>query len=169
MKTRILSQQRIIVVSSATVGTILAVLFVAQDVAKQPVLITSLASSSFLLYYQPLNEINRFRPLVFSHVISSLIGYIASLIFPVPYISAAVCITLSVIAMLAFRIVHPPAVSTSLVFSYRPHEATALLTFFLTLMVVVILAFIYLFMHRIIRPGRFAGHFGLNDNPPGRK
>ena len=63
------SSYRLAVVSGATVVTILTVIFVVQDLARQPVLVTSLASSTFLLYYQPGNEINRLRPLVFGHLI----------------------------------------------------------------------------------------------------
>jgi CBS-domain-containing membrane protein len=104
---------------------------------------------------------NRLKPLILGHLLSCLIGFVASLMLPVPYISAAVSITVSVIAMTLLRIAYPPAVSTSLIFSYRPHEVSSLLTFLLTLLVVAVLAFLYFVLIHGIRPSRFAGLFGL--------
>lgn len=158
------------VVSTATVLSVLIVIFIVQDLIRQPVLITSLASSTFLLYYQPLNEINRFGPLVFGHIIATSIGYLASLLLPVPYVSAAVSMALSIVVLVLLRMVHPPAISTSLVFSYRPHDATVIVTFLLTLAVVIALAFTYLLLRKGIQPSRWAHHFGLHeqDGRPGQ-
>lgn len=154
---------RAIVVGGATVATLLVTIFVVRDLARQPVLVTSLASSTFLLYYQPANEVNRFRPLIFGHLLSCFVGFVASIILPAPYISAAVSISVSVMAMMMLRITYPPAVSTSLVFSYRPHEISALLTFILTLFMVVTLAVLYFVLIRGIKPSRFASLFGLEQ------
>lgn len=156
-------------VSGATVATILVVIFIVRDLAHQPVLVTSLASSTFLLYYQPLNEMNRLRPLVLGHLLSCVTGFVASLVLPVPYLSAAVSIAVSVTAMTLLRIAYPPAVSTSLIFSYRPHDVSALLTFLLTLLVVAVLAFLYFVLVHGIRPSRVARWFGFPEEtrPPG--
>ena len=93
---------RLITVAIATVISTTAVIFVVRDMAKQPVLITSLASSIFLLYHQPLNEINRFTPIVAGHLIAVTVGYLATLLLPMPYISAAVSVAAAVIILHRF-------------------------------------------------------------------
>lgn len=124
---------------------------------------TSLASSTFLLYCQPLNEINRFKPPVFGHLLAAMVGFAAALVLPIPYASSAASITVSVILMSLPGIVYPPAVSTSLIFSYRPHDASAVATFMLTLVVGVVPAALYILLHRGIKPSRWADQFGLTD------
>ena len=155
------SHQQITVVSVATVLTVLAVIFVVQGVRHQPVLVTSLASSVFLLYWQPLNEVNRFKPLVFSHLIAMSVGYAASLVLPPPYASAAVALAVCVPLLSFLRLVHPPAISTSLVFSYRPQETSALSTFVVAIAVVVALAFVYLLLRWGVQPRKWAHLFGF--------
>jgi CBS-domain-containing membrane protein len=154
---------RLFVVTVATMVTILVVLIIDQDVGKQPLLVASLASSSFLMYYQPLNEVNRFGPLVLGQLTCAVFGFLANLLLRDPLSSAAVAVSFSVVAMMLLRIVHPPAVATSLVFAYRPHGVSALGTFFLTLLVVLVLAAVYVVLNLGIRPSRWAAAFGFEE------
>ncbi len=155
------SARRLVAVSVATIATVLLLIFVVQDLARQPVLVTSLASSAFLLYYQPQNEVNRFKPLVFGHALAAGVGFVASLLLPLPYVATAVGIATTVVLMSLLRIVYPPAISTTLVFAYRPHDVTVIVTFLGTLAVVLVLALVYFALWYGIAPRRWGAHFGF--------
>ncbi|MHB1416124.1 MAG: HPP family protein, partial [Chloroflexota bacterium] len=147
----------------ATVVTVVGAIFLVQGLARQPILITSLASSAFLFYYQPLNEVNRFAPLVFGHLLAAGVGFLAALFLPVPYASTAVSIAGTVVLLMVLRLVHPPAISTSLVFSYQPHGVPALLTFALVLFIIAVLGLLYVLLRIGIQPSRWAHFFGLTS------
>ena len=121
--------------------------------------VSNLASSVFLVYYQSLNEINHFTPLVLGHVLAA--GDLAegSVTLLLPYAAARAGIAVAVVRMRALRIVYSPAISTSLVFSSRPHEVSALATILMT-RVVVILAARYATLRHGISPSRLAHRFG---------
>ncbi len=160
---RRLSTRHLTIVSGATVLSVLLVIFIVQDVARQPVLVTSLASSAFLLYYQPRNEINDFKPLVFGHLLAVMMGYGASLLLPIPYWSSILSVVGTVVLLSLLRLVHPPAISTSLVFSYRPYELDAVVTFLLSLVVILALGLIYLLLRHGIRSTHWASFFDLKE------
>lgn len=156
---RRLSTRHLTIVSGATVLSVLLVIFIVQDVARQPVL----ASSAFLLYYQPRNEINDFKPLVFGHLLAVMMGYGASLLLPIPYWSSILSVVGTVVLLSLLRLVHPPAISTSLVFSYRPYELDAVVTFLLSLVVILALGLIYLLLRHGIRSTHWASFFDLKE------
>ena len=157
------SAEHLAVVSIATVLSVLAVIFVVQELARRPILVASLGSSAFLLFFQPRNEVNNFRPLVFGHLLAAATGYGANLLFPEPYLSVAGGLAVTVLLLTGLRLVHPPAISTSLVFAYRPEQAEAIVTFGLTLAVVVALALIYFFLRHGISATRWAPLFDPED------
>ena len=153
------SVQHLAAVSIATVLSVIAVIFVVQELASRPILVASLGSSAFLLYFQPRNEVNNFRPLVLGHLLAAATGYGANLLLPEPYLSVATGLAVTVLLLTGLRLVHPPAISTSLVFAYRPEQAEAIVTFGLTLLVVVALALIYFFLRHGISATRWASFF----------
>lgn len=154
--------RRVTAVSAATVITVVLMIVVIEQIAEQAVLVTSLAASTFLLYYQPLHRMNRFVPVVGGHLIAAGAGFLADEVIPSSTVALAVAITVTVVTLASLRIIHPPAISTSVVFAYRPHDASALLTFSLTLAVVVALAAVYLLLRHVIAPRRWAHLFGLD-------
>ncbi|MDX1664458.1 MAG: HPP family protein [Candidatus Promineifilaceae bacterium] len=153
------SAEHLAAVAIATVLSVVAIIFVVQELATRPILVASLGSSAFLLYFQPRNEVNNFKPLVFGHLLAAVTGYGANLLFPEPYLSVASGLAVTVLLLAALRLVHPPAISTSLVFAYRPEQAVAIVTFGLTLAVVVALALIYFFLRHGISATRWATLF----------
>lgn len=157
--------RRVATVSAATVITVVLMIVVVEQIAEQAVLVTSLAASTFLLYYQPLHRMNRFVPVVGGHLIAAGVGFLADEIIPSATLALAVSITVTVTALASLRIIHPPAISTSVVFAYQPHDAGALLTFSLTLAVVIALAVVYLLLRHVIAPRRWAHLFGLDEGP----
>ncbi|WP_426119501.1 HPP family protein [Kocuria sp. LHG3120] len=159
--------KRVAMVGAATVITVVLMIVVVEQIARQAVLVTSLAASTFLLYYQPLHRMNRFVPVVGGHLIAAGVGFLSDKFIPGGTLAPAVAITVTVAALAGLRIIHPPAVSTSVVFAYRPHEVSALLTFSLTLVVVVALAAVYLLLRHVIAPRRWAYLFGLDEHPDG--
>jgi hypothetical protein len=90
-------------------------------------------------------------------------GYGASLLLPIPYWSSILSVVGTVVLLSLLRLVHPPAISTSLVFSYRPYELDAVVTFLLSLVVILALGLIYLLLRHGIRSTRWATFFDLED------
>jgi HPP family len=91
-----------------------------------------------------------------AHITAALVGVGAFLIFGEGYLSGAVAMGLTITLLILFGIMHPPAVSTSLIFAFRVQEAKTLLVFLMALAMVAVLYVIHrvalALLHRIV-PG----------------
>ena len=88
-----------------------------------------------------------------------LVSYGAHVLLPEPYLSTLAGLGLTILLLALMRAVHPPAVSTSLVFAYRPVDVGVMLTFLLTLLVLIVLALVYFFLRHGIAVTRWAPFF----------
>lgn len=88
----------------------------------QPILFTSLASSAFLIYLDPHHLMNRARVLALAQATAVVAGSLALAWVGPGYLAAALAMATTIISMVTFDIVQPPAVSTALAFSFR-HDA----------------------------------------------
>lgn len=120
-------------------ATVLGTLFFLEAFSRQQVLFTSLASSAFLIYLDPLHIMNRVRTLIISQPLALLIGYATHLWIPGDYLAAGVGMVLTIILMVLFNAVHPSAVSTSLLFAFHNYSEHTLVLFGLALGMTVVL------------------------------
>jgi CBS-domain-containing membrane protein len=80
-------------------------------------LIGSFGASAVLIYGAIKSPLAQPRNLVGGHLISALIGVTAyKLLFPFPWLAAAVAVATSIAAMHATRTLHPPGGATALIF-----------------------------------------------------
>ena len=121
---------------------IMSVLMLLETFSKQQLLFSSLASSAFLIYLDPKHPTNSLRTLTIAQVSAALIGYIVFLILGAGYLSAAVSMVLAVTLMILLNAMHPPAVSSALIFAFQYTEPNTLLLFtfavFLLVMLVIL-------------------------------
>ena len=117
--------------------TVLAMLALIERVGNQRLLFASLASSAFLIYLDPHHGANRTRTLVGSQVLASLVGIGAQHLAGPGYVAAAGAMIVTITALVAFDMVHPPAVSTTLTFAFRQTTENELALFGLAVLMVV--------------------------------
>ncbi|MCF8144564.1 MAG: HPP family protein [Deltaproteobacteria bacterium] len=122
--------------------TVLAVLFFVEILNRQRLLFSSLASSSFLIYLDPMHGTNAVRSLVLSHLCAALLGLLMYQILGPGYISGGVAMVAAILLMILLDAVHPPAVSTSLIFAFRVADESNLILFALALGVTAALVLI---------------------------
>jgi CBS-domain-containing membrane protein len=80
-------------------------------------LIGSLGASAALIYGAIKSPLAQPRNLVGGHLISALIGVTAyKLLFPLPWLAAAVAVATSIAVMHATKTLHPPGGATALIF-----------------------------------------------------
>ena len=97
--------------------------------SRQRLLFASLASSAFLIYLDPQHGTNLVRTLVLAQLMAALLGWsIYSLSGP-GYFSGGIAMVLTILLMIVFDAVHPPAVSTSLSFALRAGNEKDLVLF----------------------------------------
>ena len=136
--------------------TVMGIFLALKVFSRQTFLFASLASSAFLIYQDPENGMNETKVMVPAHITAALVGFEAFLIFGEGYQSGAVAMGLPVTLLILFGIMHPPAVSTSLIFASRVQQAKTLLIFLLALIMVAVLYVIQrvavALLHRIV-PG----------------
>ena len=100
--------------------TILVVFGVLERFAGQQLLFTSLASSAFLIYLNPRHATNRVRTLVLAQGTAAVSGVILQRLLYPGFGAAAAAMVLTIVVMILINALHPPAVSTSLAFSFYP-------------------------------------------------
>lgn len=105
-------------------GTVLGVLVLLELFSQQRILFASLASSAFLIYLDPSHATNTTRTLAASHLLAAGLGFVALLVLGPGYAAAAVAMVAAILAMILLDIMHPPAISTSLVFAFRTSADT---------------------------------------------
>jgi CBS domain-containing membrane protein len=78
-------------------------------------IIASMGASAVLLFVVPHGALSQPWPLVGAHVLSALVGVACREWVPVPWLAAAVAVSLSIVLMQYLRCVHPPGGATALV------------------------------------------------------
>lgn len=131
-------------------ATMLVVLLVVETLAEQRLLFASLASSAFLIYVDPGHVVNRVRTLLLAHGSAATIGVLVDVLLGTGYGPAAVSMTLTILATLAWKAVHPPAISTALTFAFRPGDADKWAIFMLALGMVAVLVALQPLMARLL-------------------
>src|SRR3954452_17987755 len=107
----------------------IAVLLLLDTFGKQEILFSSLASSAFLIYLEPNHPTNNVRTLLISQLSASVIGYVVYVAVGPGYTSAAISMIISILVMIFAKAMHPPAVSTPLVFAFQHTKPNTLLMF----------------------------------------
>lgn len=108
--------------------TVIGVVLLIQGITSQKLLFASLASSAFLIYYDPLHRMNSVRVMAASQIIGCIIGIVSGAVIGSGYGAGAAAIIATILVLVALDLVHPPAISTALSFAFvTPHERTVLL------------------------------------------
>lgn len=117
----------------------IAVLMLLNTFGKQEIIFSSLASSAFLIYLDPKHPTNTIRTLLIAQLSASLIGYLVYFVVGAGYTSAAISMVFSIAVMLLAKAMHPPAVSTALVFAFQHTKPHTLMMFVLAVSLLAIL------------------------------
>ena len=105
--------------------------------SQQRLLFASLASSAFLIYLDPQHGTNAVRTLVLAQSMAAVIGWVIYSCFGSGYLSGGAAMVLTILLMIVFDAVHPPAVSTSLSFALRAGKESNLVLFCLAVGITV--------------------------------
>ena len=119
--------------------TVLAVVALVERFSQQRLLFASLASSAFLIYLDPLHGTNSTRTLLIAQLGGAAAGFLAFIGIGAGYGAAAAAMIATIVLMIAFDAVHPPAVSTALSFGFRAGTDNNLLLFGLAVGLVAVL------------------------------
>lgn len=119
--------------------TVLGMLYLVKELSHQTILFASLASSAFLIYLDPEHSTNSVRTLVISQLTAAMVGLALYLVLGAGFISAGTAMVVTIFAMIILDVVHPPAVSTSVMFALRAGDASNVLLFGLALAIVAVL------------------------------
>lgn len=128
-----------IVLAVMPAAIIIAVLMLLEAFSKQQLLFSSLASSAFLIYLDPKHPTNSIRTLVIAQLSAALTGYLMYLWIGPGYFSAAVSMIISIAVMILTHAMHPPAVSSALIFAFQYTKVNTLMMFFFAVLLLVIL------------------------------
>ncbi|KFI06366.1 HPP family protein [Massilia sp. BSC265] len=130
---------RELLLAVAPTATVLLVLALVEAVSNQRLLFASLASSAFLIYLDPGHSVNQARTLVLAQFGAAAIGLLSYLALGPGYASAGAAMIATIVMMIVFDAMHPPAVATALSFGLRAGDASNLLLFGLALGVTIVL------------------------------
>lgn len=119
--------------------TVLGALFVREEFSDQRLLFASLASSAFLIYLDPFHATNTVRSLVIAHLFAALAGLVTCLFRGHSYQAAATAMLMTIVVMVLADAVHPPTVSTSLIFGFRQDSEDEFLLYVLDGAVIALL------------------------------
>lgn len=119
--------------------TVLGVFAFVEVLSQQRLLFASLASSAFLIYLDPQHGMNSVRTLIVSQLLAVSLGFGANLLFGSTYLAGGSAMAVTIVLLIVFDAVHPPAVSTALSFALRPGNDSNLLLFVLALVITVLL------------------------------
>jgi CBS-domain-containing membrane protein len=109
--------------------TVLLVLGLVKALGRQHLLCATLASSAMLIYLDPKHKTNTVRTLVLAQTAAALVGWTLCLLFGSGFLAAGTSMTVTILLMILFDAVHPPAASTALAFSLPLGENSSLLIF----------------------------------------
>lgn len=136
--------------------TTIAVLFLLEAFSKHQVLFSSLASSAFLIYLDPKHPTNRVRTLIVAQISAAMIGFLVYLFMGSGYPSAAVSMVIAIVVMILTRAMHPPAVSSALLFAFRYEHLSTLMLFLTAVLILVLLIILQRVSLWLIRRGERA-------------
>lgn len=119
--------------------TVLAVFAFVEVVSEQRLLFASLASSAFLIYLDPQHGMNRTRTLLTAQLTAASLGFLMDALLGEGYLAGGVAMILTITLMIFLDAMHPPAISTSLIFAFRSSDVNSVLLFVLALGVTVVL------------------------------
>ena len=142
--------------------TVMGVFLLVEVFTRQTFLFASLASSAFLIYKEPDNGMNQVKTLVPAHLTAAVVGLGTFFVFGEGYLAGATSMAMTIALLITFGIVHPPAISSSLVFAFRAHQESEIVIFFLAVCMVaglfvierVTVVLLRRYEHRINGPGR---------------
>src|SRR5262245_62024959 len=98
-------------------ATVLPMLGVIEVFGRHHLLCASMASSAFLIYWDPGNEMNSVHAVVVSQMTAAGVGWLMWRLLGGGFAAAACVIPLAILLMILLQAVHPPAVATALAFS----------------------------------------------------
>ena len=128
--------------AAAPTFTVLIVMGFVELLSRQRLLFASLASSAFLIYLEPQHGTNLVRTLVLAQSMAAILGWSIYSLLGSGYLSGGVAMVLTILLMIVFDAVHPPAVSTSLSFALRAGNEKNLVLFGLAVGMTVVLVWL---------------------------
>ena len=138
LRKRLTLKDEFILALFPTVTVLLVLLFV-EAVSRQRVLFASLASSAFLIYLDPEHSTNNIRTLVSAQLAAATLGLLGYLILGPGYLSGGLAMVGTIVVMIFIDAVHPPAMSTSLIFAFRAGDESNLVLFALAVAMTAVL------------------------------
>lgn len=120
-------------------ATVLVMLILLDQFSQPRLLFASLASSAFLIYLDPLHATNKVRTLVLAHLSAAALGLGTFVVLGHGYPAAGAALIGTILLMILADIVHPPAVSTSLMFAVRPGAENEFVLFLVALGIIGLL------------------------------
>ncbi len=118
---------------------IISVLMLLEIFTSQKLLFSSLASSAFLIYMDPKHPTNRVRTLIIAQISAALIGYLIFILLGPGYLSAAISMIIAIIVMISAKAMHPPAVSSAMIFAFQYTKPNTLMLFMMAVLLLVML------------------------------
>ena len=82
------------------------------------ILFASLASSAFLIYRDPVHPMNGVRVMVLAHAVAVATGVSSGALLGPGYGAGAIAMIATIVVLIVFHIVHPPAVAKALGFAF---------------------------------------------------
>ena len=110
-------------------ATVLVVFALVEAVSEQRLLFASLASSAFLIYLDPQHGMNRARTLLLSQLSAATLGVTLDALIGSGYLAGGLAMMATITLMILLDAMHPPAISTSLIFAFRTADASNALLF----------------------------------------
>jgi CBS-domain-containing membrane protein len=107
--------------------------------SQQRFLFASLAASAFLIYLDPRHSTNAIGTLIVSQMVAATVGLLCYLVIGSGYWSGGSAMLITISIMILLDRVHPPAVSTSLIFAFRAGDETNLVLFALAVGITAVL------------------------------
>src|SRR5262249_10401861 len=128
LKQRRLSVRDKLLLALLPTATVLPMLGVIEVFGRHHLMCASMASSAFLIYWDPRNEMNSVYAVVVSQMTAASVGWLMWLLLGGGYAAAAGAIPLAILLMILLKAVPPPAVSTALAFAMHldPHGSFVL-------------------------------------------
>ena len=123
-------------------ATVLLLLGLVKALGRQHLLCATLASSAMLIYLDPKHETNTVRTLFVAQMAAALVGWALCSLFGPGFLAAGTSMTATILLMILFDAVHPPAASTALAFSLRQGENSSLVLFGLAVGITAALIFL---------------------------
>lgn len=125
---------------------IFVVLTLIHAVQNQQILVASLATSAFLLYLDPRHPANRVRIIASAHLTGLVLGVASALLLGAGYLAGAVAMAATILTLVLFDIVYPPAIATTLGFAFYRQQDRAALYFLLMLALMIALQYSLLWL-----------------------